>query len=208
MIRELALVTPAGVDDLQVIDSTPVPCGMSRETAHRSDLAGEAGYSYASHSRFVWGMRLYLPACAAGRPLMWCPANPRLGKREVMTAMLEVDHHLAAERQVIPADKSFTGGEFEQLCAAPGVHVVRPRRGAAAPTSPPPRPNADRCARGNESIPSSTPSRAGCLWNSGARTHGRVFARIGQRLPAMATVIWHNTKTGAPRKRSLIAHDH
>ena len=43
MIRELALVTSTGVDDLRLIDSTPVPCGMSEETAKRSDLAGEAG---------------------------------------------------------------------------------------------------------------------------------------------------------------------
>jgi hypothetical protein len=35
-----------------------------------------------------------------------------------------------------------------------------------------------------------------------------VFARVGQRLLAMATCIWHNTNIGAPRKRSLIAYDH
>jgi hypothetical protein len=29
MIRELALVTPTGVEGLRLIDSTPVPCGMS-----------------------------------------------------------------------------------------------------------------------------------------------------------------------------------
>lgn len=46
MIRELALVTPTAVEALRLIDSTPVPCGMSRETARRSDLAGPAGYGY------------------------------------------------------------------------------------------------------------------------------------------------------------------
>jgi hypothetical protein len=40
MIRQLALLTPTGVDDLRLIDSTPVPCGTSRETAKRSNLAG------------------------------------------------------------------------------------------------------------------------------------------------------------------------
>ena len=40
-------------DDLWLIDSTPVECGRSRETAKRSNLAGAAGYGYcASHSRF------------------------------------------------------------------------------------------------------------------------------------------------------------
>ena len=37
-------------DDLWVVDSTPVECGRSRETAKRSDLAGWAEYGYcASH---------------------------------------------------------------------------------------------------------------------------------------------------------------
>jgi hypothetical protein len=42
-------------DQLWIAD-TPVPCGMSRETVKRSDLAGHAGYGYcAAHSRFYWG---------------------------------------------------------------------------------------------------------------------------------------------------------
>ncbi|MEU5303649.1 IS982 family transposase, partial [Streptomyces noursei] len=32
--------------------------------------------------------------------------------------------------------------------------------------------------------------------------------RTGQRLLALATVIWHNWTTNAPAKRSLIAYDH
>jgi hypothetical protein len=35
-----------------------------------------------------------------------------------------------------------------------------------------------------------------------------VFARTAQRLPALATAIWHNWNTGAAVKRSLIAYDH
>lgn len=46
------------------------------------------------------------------------------------------------------------------------------------------------------------------LERHGARTHGGIFARIGLRLLAMAAAIWHNTKTGATNKRSLIAYDH
>jgi len=46
---------------IRIADSTPVPCGTSRETVHRSDLAGWAGYGYcASHSRLFWGLRLHL----------------------------------------------------------------------------------------------------------------------------------------------------
>jgi hypothetical protein len=108
-----------------LIDSTPVPCGASRETAKRSDLAGEAGYGYcASHSRYFWGMRLYLVATVEGMPVMWCLAHPKLDEREVIAAVLEVDHHLVVDGQVILADKGFAGRDFEavldQLGGAPG----------------------------------------------------------------------------------------
>jgi hypothetical protein len=52
-IRALAEASPSWCDDLWITDATPVPCGASRETVKRSDLAGHAGYGYcASHSRF------------------------------------------------------------------------------------------------------------------------------------------------------------
>ena len=59
--RLLAVDTTLWTDDVRVVDSTPVECGRSRETAKRSDLAGWAQYGYcASHSRFFWGLRLHL----------------------------------------------------------------------------------------------------------------------------------------------------
>ena len=55
---------------IRIADSTPVPCGMSRETALRSDLAGWAGYGYcASHSRLFWGLRLHLVTTVHGLPV-------------------------------------------------------------------------------------------------------------------------------------------
>jgi hypothetical protein len=49
----LARETSLWTDDVWVVDSTPVECGRSRETARRSDLAGWAEYGYcASHSRY------------------------------------------------------------------------------------------------------------------------------------------------------------
>src|SRR6266568_5770600 len=41
-IRVLAGDTTVWTDDVWVVDSTPVQCGRSRETARRSDLAGWA----------------------------------------------------------------------------------------------------------------------------------------------------------------------
>jgi len=60
VLRALATRCSSWHDDLWLIDSTPVECGRSRETAKRSDLAGAAGYGYcASHSRYFWGFRLH-----------------------------------------------------------------------------------------------------------------------------------------------------
>lgn len=76
VIRHLAANTPTGVPALRLIDSTPVPCGASRETAKRCDLAGDAGYGYcASHSRYFWGMHLYLVTTVEGMPVSWCLAT-------------------------------------------------------------------------------------------------------------------------------------
>src|ERR687884_664516 len=51
---------PGFYDDLVLLDSTPVECGRSAETARRSALADACGYGYCrSHSRFFWGMRLH-----------------------------------------------------------------------------------------------------------------------------------------------------
>jgi hypothetical protein len=58
LIGMLARDTTLWTDDVWVVDSTPVECGRSKETARRSDLAGWAEYGYcASHSRWFWGLR-------------------------------------------------------------------------------------------------------------------------------------------------------
>jgi hypothetical protein len=55
-ILTLAMCCPSWFDSLWMTDANPVPCGASRETVKRSDLAGHTGYGYcASHSRWYWG---------------------------------------------------------------------------------------------------------------------------------------------------------
>jgi hypothetical protein len=106
----LATCCPSWFDDLWITDATPLPCGMSRETVKRSDLAGHAGYGYcASHSRYYWGLKLYLVCAGDGMPIMWCLANPKIGEREVLAALLQRDHHLIRGGQVLLADKGFRG---------------------------------------------------------------------------------------------------
>ncbi|MFF4305332.1 hypothetical protein [Streptomyces sp. NPDC001601] len=83
-----------------ITDSTPVPCGMSRPTVQRSNMAGRADYC-ASHSRFFGGLRLCLVCTPTGMPILWALANPKLDEREVLAAMLEVDAELVARREGI-----------------------------------------------------------------------------------------------------------
>jgi hypothetical protein len=55
-IGHLARQSPGWCDPVRLIDATPVPCGASRETVRRSELAGWAHYGYcAAHSRWYWG---------------------------------------------------------------------------------------------------------------------------------------------------------
>ncbi|MFI6784453.1 IS982 family transposase [Micromonospora sp. NPDC050276] len=64
----LATDTDRWQHPIRIADSTPVPCGTSRETDLRSDLAGWAGYGYcASHSRLFWGLRLHLVTTVHGK---------------------------------------------------------------------------------------------------------------------------------------------
>jgi hypothetical protein len=52
VVNVLARNTTLWTDDVWVGDSTPVECGRSTQTVHRSELAGRAQYGdCASHSR-------------------------------------------------------------------------------------------------------------------------------------------------------------
>lgn len=97
----------------------------------------------------------YLVATVEGMPVAWCLANPNLDEREVMAAILEVDHHLVTEGQVILADKGFAGANFEAFLDQLGVHLARPAR-KGVDRAPPHPPNALCCACGNGSKRSST----------------------------------------------------
>ncbi len=205
VITELARDVDSWHDLLRLVDSTPLPCGASRETVKRSDLAGHAGYGYcASHSRFFWGFRLYLICTAEGMPIIWGLAHPKLGEREVTPALLERDHHLIATGQVIIGDKGFAGKEFEAFIHQElGAHLIRPDRKNETPRF-------GKVARYRQWIEAIFDTLKGqlTLEDHGGRTLPGVYTRVAARLLAMAAAIWHNWKTGAPVKRSLIAYDH
>lgn len=204
-ITALARDTPSWHEVLRLADSTPVPCGMSRETVKRSDLSGQAGYGYcASHSRFFWGLRLYLISTPDGMPVIWGLANPKIGEREVTQALLEHDHHLIRAGQVILGDKGFAGRDFERFITEDlGAHLIRPDRKDEKPRFG----KLGGIRQWIESVFDTLKGQLG-LEDHGGRTMAGVYARAAAKLLALAAGIWHNWRINAPRKRSLIAYDH
>ena len=204
-IRVLAQQCPSWFDDLWMTDATPVPCGVSRETVKRSALAGHAGYGYcASHSRFFWGLKLYLVCAGDGMPIMWCLANPKLGERDVVAALLDPRRSPAAQR----ADPARRQGlrrraSSKQVTDAMGLRLLRPDRRDETYTHG----NLGGVRQWIESVNQTLKGQLD-LERHGARTHEGVFTRIAARLLALATGIWHNWTTGTTSKRSLIAFDH
>jgi len=80
LIGVFAQDCPGYHDPVVLLDSTPVECGRSVETARRSELAVACAHHYSrSHSRWFWGMRLHLLAAQDGTPRA---RDPRLGGPE------------------------------------------------------------------------------------------------------------------------------
>ena len=136
-IRAIASDTALWADDVWVVDSTPVECGRSRETAKRSDLAGWAQDGWcASHSRWFWGLRLHLVCTLHGLPVGFGLTGAKAADREVLLDLLAVEPQLLAARpgQVLLADRNYYGHQFEAILAELGVRLLRPaRKGEAEP---------------------------------------------------------------------------
>jgi hypothetical protein len=195
-------------DDVWLVDSTPVECGRSRETAKRSDLAGWAEYGYcASHSRYFWGLRLHLLTTPSGLPMAFALAGAKENERDVAAAMISIDPDLHRPHgQVLIADKGYRSAGFEADLVEAGITFIRPAMRNEAP-----RPLA-RFLRPFrqiiESVNQTLKSQLG-LDRPGGRKPPGVAARVLQRLLALTAVIWHNETTGQPGPaRSLIAYDH
>jgi Transposase DDE domain len=205
-ITHLARVSPSWCDDLRLLDATPVPCGTSRETVKRSDLAGFAGYGFcAAHSRHYWGLKLYLLAAPDGMPVAWCLANPKIGEREVCLDLLT----LATETGRLPpgstvlTDKGLAGRDIEAQISQLGVRMLRPDRR----DEPARHGNLGGVRQWIESVFDSLKGQLG-LERHGGRTSQGVATRIAQRLLALAAAIWHNWTTHTPNKRTITPYDH
>jgi hypothetical protein len=207
-IRMLAMDTDFWNDTVWLTDSTPVPCGMSRPTVKRSEIAGWANYGYcASHSRFFWGLRLYLVCTPAGMPMLWALADPKIGEREVLAAMLEVDADLIADRPglLLITDKGFASKKFEKSLSEQAITLLRPSRKNEVMRAG--EPMLKKVRQLIESINDTLKGQLD-LEQHGARTHEGVAVRVAQRILALAAAIWHNFQTGQAVSRSLTAYDH
>jgi hypothetical protein len=202
----LAVACPSWCDQWRLLDATPVPCGTSRQTVKRSDLAGWAGYGYdASHHRFYWGLKLYLLAAPDGMPAAWCLANPSHGEREVAEVLLDRAARQGVLRpgMVTLADKGLAGRGFEALVGELGATLARPDRR----DEPYRFGSLGGVRQWVEAIFDTLKDQLG-LERHGARTVQGLWVRVAQRLLALAAGVWFNWQLGQPITRSLVAYDH
>jgi hypothetical protein len=200
VITQLTVGSPSFCDNLRLLDSTPVPCGQSRETARRSELAGHAAYGWCkSHSRYFWGFRLYLLCAPDGMPIAFELAPANAPERVVATEMLE---RVDLDGYTVMADKGFAGEEFEQSMAALGAHFLRPdrrdepdRHGSLGPVR-----------QWIESVFWTCKGQL-TLEAHGGRTIEGLCTRVALRLLALAAGLIHNQQIGDPG-RHFAAYGH
>ena len=194
-------------DDVWLVDSTPVECGRSRETAKRSDLVGWATYGYsASHSRWFWGLRLHIIATPTGLPIAFALTSAKHDERDAAADMISIDPALHRPGQTLIADKGYRSQAFEQRLNDAGITLIRPSMKGEKP-----RP-LQRFLRPFRQIIESVNQTLKAqldLERHGGRKPQGVTARVCQRLLALTTAIWHNETTNQPGPtRSLTAYDH
>lgn len=193
-VNALAFGSATFCDRLWLLDSTPVPCGQSRETTRRSALAGHAAYGYCrSHSRFFWGFRLFLLCTPDGMPVGFELAAANIPERQAAAEILE---RVSVAGRVVLCDKGFAGREFEQLVAGCGGRLVRPDRRDEQPRFG----SLGGARQWIESVFQTLKDQLS-LERHRARTLGGVVARVAQRLLALAAGLWHNESIGAPGRR-------
>lgn len=192
-----ASMSPGSQDDLLLVDSTPVECGRSRETAKRSALGDAADYGYcASHSRYFWGFRLHAVFAPDGTPRALELISPKVGERETaLTLLARIDPTVPI---TVIGDKGYAGAEFEASAQDLGFTIVRPRRKSEEGRAPHLAPIRQRI----ESI-FWTCKDILTLERHGARTLAGLRERVLARFCCLAACVMLNHQLGRP-SRALV----
>ena len=189
--------SPGFQDDLLLIDSTPIECARSRETAKRSALGDAADYGYCrSHSRYFWGFRLHAIFSPDGTPRALQLASPKIDERHVGLALLERCQRQGGE--TLLGDKGYAGREFAAGVRERNATIVRPRRKDEPGQGPHLAPIRQRI----ESI-FWTCKDLLTLERHGARTLAGLRERVLARFCCLAACITLNHQLGRP-SRALV----
>ena len=189
--------SPGFSDDLLLIDSTPVECGRSRETALRSALSDICDYGYcASHSRYFWGVRLHALFALDGTPRGYSFCSPKRDEREVGLELLAYCRREGGE--ILLSDKGYAGREFAAAVKELQATLVRPKRKNEQEEGPHLAPLRQRI----ESI-FNTCKDILTLERHRARTLEGLKERILQRFLCLAACISLNYQLGRP-SRALV----
>jgi hypothetical protein len=187
----------AALPHCSVIDCgcwTPRRCRAGPRARRPSALSSPAGPPTATApaiagSSGVWGLRLYLLCAPDGMPVSFCLAPANDPDREVAAALLERarSEGLLAGGELIVSDKSFASAEFEQIVASLDATLIRPDRKDEARRFG----KLGRIRQWIESIYNTTMSQLSPEDHGGHIPKG-VWARVCQRVLALAAGVWHN----------------
>jgi hypothetical protein len=208
LITEFARLSPGFVDDVLLVDSTPVECARSRETVKRGGdsrlgdaLANAADYGYcASHSRHFWGFRLHALFAMDGTPRALALTSPKIDEKVVCLQMVARCERLPGQILILIGDKNFRGKDFESDLETLDAEIMRPRRKDEAGRGPHLAPVRQRI----ESI-FWTLKDLFTLERHGARTLDNLRVRLAARFVALAAGIALNHQLGRP-SRSLVCY--
>ena len=194
VMAAFAADSPGHRDGLGLVDSTPVECGRSVETARRSRLADACAHHYSrSHSRWFWGMRLHLLAAPDGTPraAILAPADHK--EREVALRLFAIGLHGG---ETIVADKGYTGKDFQREVAERfGAQLLRPAR----KDEPDNGLHLSGIRQRIESIFWTLKDRLGLERHRAHSLHG-LRNRIATKLLALTAGVWLNHYLGRPTR--------
>jgi Transposase DDE domain len=186
--------SPGYFDDVVLLDSTPVECGRSVDTARRSALAPACAHHYSrSHSRWFWGMRLHLLAAPDGTPRAAILASADQKERDVAMRLFAIG---LRGGELVVCDKGYAGRDFEHHAAERfGARILRPARR----NEPGRGPVLSWIRQRIESIFFTLKDRLGLEKHNASTLHG-LRARIATKLLALAAGVWLNHLISQPTR--------